>query len=258
MLKSYGGVTVYDFQKANMWKRISAALCDFILIAILIVGMAFLLSAVLGYDGYKTKFDELKDSYVEKYDIDLTKNYDSLNEEERAKYDAANEEFMNDSNAIYLNGMIVNLNFIIVIFSVLIAYLVLEFIVPLIFKNGQTVGKKIFGIAVMRVDGVKISPLLLFARTVLGKCTVETLLPMLLLIMVFLGAMGIVGTVVIAGMLIAQIVLLIVTKARTPIHDVLAHTVTVDYASQLIFDTPEDMIAYKKRIHAEQVASEKN
>ena len=55
-----------------------------------------------------------------------------------------------------------------------------------------------------------------------------------------------------------EIALILGTKARTPIHDKLAHTVTVDFASQMIFDTPEELLAYKKRIHAEQVESKES
>lgn len=249
---------MYDFQKANMWKRISAALFDFILLCIIVVGVALLLSTVLGYDGYIVKFDALKDSYVEKYDINLEKDYTSLTEEEKVKYDEADKAFANDSEAVYLNSMIINLGFVIVVFSVLLGYLLLEFLIPLIFKNGQTLGKKIFGIAVMRMDGVRLSPLLLFVRTVLGKYTVETMVPILIVIMIIARIMGIIGTVAIIALFIIQVVLLIVTKARTPLHDKLAHTVVVDYASQMIFDTPEELMAYKQRIHAEQVESEKN
>ena len=139
-----------------------------------------------------------------------------------------------------------------------IAFLLLEFVVPLLFGNGQTLGKKVFGVAVMREDGVRLSPLLLFARTVLGKYTVETMVPVLILIMIYLNLTGIGGTVIILGMLLVQMVLLIATKARTPLHDKLAHTVTVDFASQMIFESPEAMLAYKQRIHAEQVEAEKN
>ena len=270
---------MYDFQKANMWKRISAALFDFILICIVVVGFAFLLSTVLGFDGYNQQFEELHTSYKKQYGIVTQEDYNNLsaeeranyfieedyailNEEKRANYDAANDAaydaLTKDSEANYLYSMIMNLTFIIVIFSILLGYVLLEFVIPLIFKNGQTVGKKIFGIAVMREDGVKISPIVLFVRTVLGKYTVETMLPILLIASIFLGLMGIVGIIVIAVMLIAQIVLLIVTKARTPLHDVLAHTVAVDAASQMIFDSTDDMIAYKKRIHAENVEAEKN
>ena len=249
---------MYDFQKANMWKRISAALCDFILLAIVVVGIALLLSAVLGYDNYVTQFNDFKAAYEEEYDIDLQADYDSLSDEEKARVDAADKAFASDADVNYVYGMVVNLTFIIVIFSILIGYVLVEFVIPLIFKNGQTLGKKIFGVAVMREDGVRLSPTLLFVRTVLGKYTVEAMIPVLIIIMVSLGVMGIIGTVVVIAMLIAQIVLLIATKARTPLHDKLAHTVTVDYASQMIFDTPEDMIAYKKRIHAESVENERS
>ena len=33
----------------------------------------------------------------------------------------------------------------------------------------------------------------------------------------------------------------------------MAGTVTVDMASQMIFDTPEQLLAYKQRIHTEAV-----
>jgi len=41
---------IYDLQRANMWKRISAYLLDAILLGMVVVGFAFLLSGVLGYD----------------------------------------------------------------------------------------------------------------------------------------------------------------------------------------------------------------
>ncbi len=251
---------MYDFQKANMWKRISAALFDFILLITVIAGMALLLSAVLDYDGYMDRMNEKYDEYEARYGLsfDITaEEYAALSPEEKAVYDEANTAFGKDEDAIYLQSMLFNNALIIVIFSILIAYLLLEFMVPLIFKNGQTLGKKIFGIGVMRVDGVRVTPVLMFARTVLGKCTVETLVPVLIVIMILFGMMGFFGTLLIMGLLLLQIVLVAATRARTPIHDLLAQTVTVDFASQMIFDTPEDMLAYKKRIHAEEVEKTK-
>ena len=55
--------------------------------------------------------------------------------------------------------------------------------------------------------------------------------------------------------LILQIVLIAATKTNSAIHDCLASTVTVDLASQMIFNTREEMIAYKEKLHAEKVAS---
>ena len=38
--REIGGELVYDLQKASMWKRISAALCDLILMAVAAAGFA--------------------------------------------------------------------------------------------------------------------------------------------------------------------------------------------------------------------------
>jgi hypothetical protein len=45
---------------------------------------------------------------------------------------------------------------------------------------------------------------------------------------------------------------MIVTRTNSCIHDLLAGSVAVDLASQMIFDSESAMIEYKKSIHAEQ------
>ena len=249
---------MYDFQKASMWKRISAALFDFILLSIVIVGMACLLSFAVGFDSQRDYLDEISKTYEDNYNVKFDVNESELTEEEKVRYEEALKARSEDSEYVRTFVMLFNCTVLIVVFSILLGYILMEFIVPLIFKNGQTLGKKIFGIGVMREDGVRISPLLLFIRTVLGKYTLETMLPILILAMLIFQILGIVGWSILLIMFVLQIVLLIFTKARTPLHDKLAHTVTVDFASQMIFDSVEDMIAYKKKIHAEQVESEKS
>ncbi len=245
---------MYDLQKANMWKRISAALFDFIILCMAAVGFAALLSAMLGYDGYTSQMQEYYAAYEEKYDIslDLTVNeYNALSDEEKAKYEEADKAFAVDPEVNKLYGMIFNLTLLIIIFGILTAFILLEFIVPLIFKNGQTLGKKIFGIGVMRADGVKITPVLLFARTVLGKYTVETMLPVMIALLIYFNVMGIIGTVVIFAIALVQLIMVFATHAHYAIHDKLAYTVTVDIASQMIFDTEEQLLEYKKQKHLE-------
>ncbi len=246
-----------DLQKASMWKRISAALFDLILLMILVVGAAFLFTTVLDYDGYTARMDEFYAEYEATYGLDFdisVAEYEALTDEARAVYDKAWEAFAADEEVNRVYGMLFNLTLIIVTFSILAAYLLLELLVPLILRNGQTLGKKIFGIAVMRRDGVRLPPVLLFARTVLGKYTVETTLPVLVVIMIYFNAVNVVGVILIGLLLVIQVALLIATRNRTPIHDLLAQTVTVDMQSQLIFDSPEALLAYKKRLHAEEVA----
>lgn len=244
---------MYDLQKASMWKRISAWLFDIIMLVIVCVGLAWVLTTVLGYDSYVDRFNAAKENYATEYGIDLDNtDFDSLTEAEKENYKKADEAFAADKEAAYVYTMLINLAFIITTFSILLAYLVLEFAVPLLFKNGQTLGKKIFGIGVMRQDGVKISPIILFARAILGKCTLETLVPVLTVVMMLFGIMGFFGTVIILGLIIIEFALMVGTKGNLAIHDKLSHTVTVDMASQMIFDTPEAMLEYKKRIHAEE------
>ncbi len=239
-----------------MWKRISAALLDIVLLVTVIVGMALLLSTVMNYAQYVERMDELYDEYEAEYGLsfDITaEEYQAMSPEEKIPYDEAYDAFANDEEALLVQGKLFTYALMIVSFSILAGYLLLEFLVPLLFGNGQTLGKKVFGIAVMRIDSVKISPPLLFARTVLGKCTVETMVPALLLVMIIFNLMGAIAVFVIIGLAVLQIVLVAATKGRTPIHDILAQTVTVDYASQRIFDSPEALLEYKKKIHAEAV-----
>ena len=70
----------------------------------------------------------------------------------------------------------------------------------------------------------------------------------------FFGAIGIVGWLVAGALVIVEIILLFSTRERCMIHDKLATTVTVDLASQMIFNTPEDLIAYKEKVAAEKAA----
>ena len=247
-----------ELQKANMWKRISAGLFDGILLAMLAVGLAFLLSVVLGYDGHTAQLEARYAEYEARYGITLditSADYEAMTEEERGQYDAALAAFAEDREAGYLYSLLINLTLVIITFGILLSYLILELIVPLLFGNGQTVGKKVFGVAVMRMDGVKVSPTILLVRTLLGKYAVETMIPVFVLLSLLFGTASIVTVVLLAFLVIAQIALLIFTQANTPLHDMLAGTVAVDLASQLIFDTPEELLEYKKKIHAESMAA---
>ncbi|MBE6542743.1 MAG: RDD family protein [Ruminococcaceae bacterium] len=247
----------YDLQKANMWKRISAYIFDMILLGILAVGIAVVLSFVLGYDSYYEMMDDAKVRYETEYgvELDITESeYNALSEDEKAAYDKANNAFSYDSDAVYAYNMIINLTLIILTFGILLSYIGLEIVVPALFGNGQTLGKKIFGIAVMKIEGVRINTVSLFIRTVLGKYTIETMIPVLIILMIFFGSIGVIGVIILGLILLLQIIMLIATQNNSAIHDVLANTVAVDFASQKIFDSEKDMIEYKKRLHAEDVS----
>jgi uncharacterized RDD family membrane protein YckC len=249
---------IYDLQKADIWKRASAALFDFIMMAILSIGFIFLLSLAVGFQGYSDKYEARQDVYEEKYgvsfdEIDSLDKYEKLSEEEKAVFDTAFGEFANDDEAIYLYNMLFHLTVITISIGLLLAFAVLEFIVPLIFKNGQTLGKKIFGIAVMRLDHVKITAPFLFTRNILGKYTVETMIPIILIILIAYNIVGVMGPAVILLIFLTNIIMMIATRTNSAIHDMLSSTVVVDLSSQMIFDSPEAVLEYKQKVHAEAV-----
>jgi len=59
--------------------------------------------------------------------------------------------------------------------------------------------------------------------------------------------LGIVGPAVIFGILALQLILMIMTDTNSAIHDILSDTVTVDLASQMIFSSEQELLAYKKK-----------
>ena len=83
-----------DTQRAGMWKRMSAALFDVIILFTVIVGMALLLSAVLDYDQHIARMDQLEAEYAEKYGIDFditAEELKALSEEELKIYEEADK-----------------------------------------------------------------------------------------------------------------------------------------------------------------------
>jgi len=250
---------MYDLQKASMWKRISAFLFDGILLGIAAVLFAWLLSVALNFDGHYAALNESYAAYGEAYGVNFSMSlseYENLTEAELENVNAAYTALGADEKAVYAYNMVIQLTLTITSLGLLLAFIVMEFTVPMLFGNGQTLGKKIFGIGLMHTNGVRIKPVTLFIRTILGKYAIETMVPVLILVMIYFGSIGIVGTLVLGLILLTQVILLISTHTNSMIHDVLAKTVTVDYASQMIFDTYEDLIAYKQKEHAEKVASQ--
>lgn len=251
---------ICDLQKASMLKRISAYILDVILLMTAVTGVAFLLSTLLDYDSYAATLDRIYAEYEEEYGIDFdisSEEFAALSKEEQKVYEDVNRLMNENEEAIEAYNMSVNLALVISSLSILTGYLILEFIVPIILKNGQTVGKKVFGIGLIRQDGVRITNLMLFIRTVLGKCTVETMIPVYILILIIFGTLGMTGTVILAGLAVLQLALVATSRTNSAIHDMMAATVAVDLTSQMIFDSEAELLAYKNKLQAENAAKDK-
>ena len=246
-----------SLQRAGMWKRISAFLFDAILLGILAVLFAFLLSSVLGYDRYVDTLNRCYEAYGEQYGVDFQTSlsqYDSMTDEEKQQLEEAYRAVGQDEEAAYAYQMTIRLTILMVSLGILLACLIWEVLIPALLQDGQTLGKKIFSLGVMRSDGVRLGGVQLFVRSILGKYTVEIMIPVLVAMMLYFGSTGLPGTLMILGLALVNGCLFLFTYAHTPIHDLLAGTVVVDLPSQRIFPTREDMIAFKERMAAEKAA----
>jgi uncharacterized RDD family membrane protein YckC len=246
-----------DLQKGNLWKRISAGIFDWILTGILAVGIACLLSLLLNYNDYSQSLDQTYAKYEAEYGVTFeisAEQYQSMTDQHRLNYDAAYDALIQDPEAIQSYNMVLNLSMVIITLGILLALVALEFVVPLLLGEGRTLGKKIFGLCLVRTDGVRMNHMQLFVRTILGKFTIETMIPVYILLMLFWGIADLSGTVLLIGLLIAQCVIMAVTRTNSLLHDLLAGTAVVDFASQTIFRTTQDLIDYQKRIAADRAA----
>ena len=88
-----------------------------------------------------------------------------------------------------------------------------------------------------------------------GKYTIETVLPMFVLIMMFFGIIGIVGPIVILGLLLLEVIAMLVTRTRSALHDLIADCCVVDLSTQMVFASEQALVEYKKKLHEEQVAN---
>ena len=262
---------MYDIQKATVSNRISAFLADLVAFFFVAIGISAIVSGIVGYDAASEKFNEIVYAYEEEFIYDaynikngtesaplsreeidkiIRENQDTHLEWYNAQVAAANEKLREDEDAMAAYERVILLSILNITVSVLISYIVLEIVVPLLLKNGQTIGKKIFGIALMRIDGVKISPLQLVVRTILGKYTIETMIPLLVVLSMYFSLLSpdlvLFGLAVIAVLIIVECVLFFKSGMTDFIHDKMALTICVDMKSQLIFDSEEALIEYKK------------
>jgi len=248
-----------ELQKASLWKRMAAWILDVILTAVLAVGFGVLLSALLGYDGYLDSLRTAYDSCETRYGVEFgitQEEYEALETPERERYDTAYQALIADEQILRDYNMVINLSLVIITFGILLAVLILEFAVPLLLGNGQTAGKKAFGIGLVTAECIKVRSIQLFIRALLGKYTIETMIPVFIVLMFCFGAIGMTGTVLLGALLLAQLLCICFSRNHGAIHDLLAGTVAVDLPSQKIFESPEALIEYTKRIAAERAQKE--
>ena len=97
---------MYDFQKADMWKRISAWLFDFIIIGIVVIGLACFLAFVLRTDSHLAEYDAAFEEYKAEFNRDTSMNaeeYEALSQDAKIKFQEIR------SRMYYYHDMLVSL-----------------------------------------------------------------------------------------------------------------------------------------------------
>ncbi|MGN1041062.1 MAG: RDD family protein [Candidatus Fimimonas sp.] len=252
---------IYDIQNASILKRISAFLLDFILMCILAVGFTYILSLATNLEGYSNQLKEIYDRYEAEYGVNFEEmtadKYEKLTDAERAKFDEAYDALSKELSETKATSMFYSLALVCLSVGLLLSFLILEFMLPLLLKNGQTVGMKVFGLGVVFTNSVRVNTFAMFVRSILGKFTLETMVPLLVLLMLLFNVLGIVSLVVLLALVILQIALFATTKTRSFIHDVISNTVIVDINCQMIFDNYDELVSYKEQLAQEEAEKSK-
>ncbi len=236
-----------DLQKAPYAKRMFAFLADFVVAAMLTVGLYLLFASVLDTDGYLNRYNAVRAEYEERYGVDYSTDeeaYSKMTDEEKTHYKEAVDAMNADEEANEAMRTYLILTFVILSGGVFGSTLLLEFIIPVILKDGRSLGKRLFGLGVMRTGFTRASAPIIFVRNVIGKGVMEFILPILTFLSVITGATGLFGWVLIAVFAAGEVFSLVKLGPGRFLHDVIADTVAVDWGSQMIFDTAEERDAY--------------
>ena len=231
-----------NIPKASLWRRIAAWLLDLIFVAALAIGFGLALYTILGYDNYNQTLEVAYNQYEAQYgtvfDI-TTAEYEALTAEEKETNDAAYNALLSDEDAMHAYEMLVSLSLVIAACGILLALLIWELFIPL-FLGNRTLGKKLLGLCVIRKNGAPLTPLQLFARTLLGKFVIESLIPVYILLMLFWGSASPVGAAFLLGLPILQFLLLRFSSTGCVIHDLVSGAIVADKAALTFLNLTED------------------
>lgn len=251
----------FSIQKADFWKRFSAWLVDTMLVFLLSIAISLPTLEILQFNRFTQELASIQEVYKAEietqYSIELdisNEEYEALSPNDKAEYNEAsnafNEILSSDAKFMELRADRLSIILTTACLALFISILLAHFVLPLILKNGQTLGKKTFGLAVIRTNGVKISSAQLFIRSIIGLFGMETVA------LIFLISIVPVGTIAAVLLLALQIGVMIKTPHNASIHDLLADTAVVEFISQLIFESDEDRVAYIARQEREAIEAQ--
>jgi uncharacterized RDD family membrane protein YckC len=215
--------------KAKIGKRILAGVIDQILL--------FIITFALFYYPMKSLYSDVFDvPAMREENYELMEEYGLVYEDDSGEYqltkdgsDASSEAYQNylaDQRYIDLKSKENTLVFIEMTSSLFISETVLFLIIPLLLRNGQTLGKKMVGIILVDDNYIKVKFLNVFLRYI-------TIL-----------VLGSILSLLTYGIpLFLTFILMLVSKDNRTIHDYLSATRVIE-KEQLHFASPQERIDY--------------
>lgn len=223
----------FVIHNAGLFQRFIALLVDLILVFFLHFTFSLILvtpiSNQFGYQQLVTEYNEQLVLFnLGEYDTEgafIMYNMADIDQEDL-------QAFYADPTARAISGRKFVFDFIQVSSGLLLGELVVLFLIPLWLKNGQTIGKKLMRLGLVDNQGLKVKPINLFMRFLIGWFVFETALSLIL--MMFMGLP--------IFILISALVALM-TKNKRALHDIIGSTIVVNLDKMVVYETIEERIA---------------
>lgn len=262
--------STYEIRQAKMSKRICAFFVDLFIFVIIFSLSMLICNSFMDYKDSKAIYDEKCLEYnlvVEKvneegetyaaswtiYDfllsdfasagckVEKEEDIKEISEECQKEFNdfltKQNEEFGKDKVALDAYESVVNYRVSFFVISSFLPLLLINFVFPLIFKNGQTLGKKLFKLGLVNKDGVRARTTNIITRFLIGIFAFEVL-PL----MIYLAVSNVYTICLLIGLAVTFVnfILFIFTNSHKMIHDVVGGTIVVDLHTTIIFDSIEE------------------
>ncbi|MBQ9731111.1 MAG: RDD family protein [Bacilli bacterium] len=264
--------SAFDIKQAKISKRIYAFLIDLLIfIVIFSASMFFFTKYVEDYNDTKKVYDDKCLEYnlvVEKtnengekytttwtvYDFmlssfassgchaekeeDIKEVTEACQKEFNEFLIKQNDAFGNDAVATTAYNTVVKYRVGFYAISSFLALLIINIVFPLIFKNGQTLGKKVFKLGLVNKKGIKVGTFNIVVRFLIGIFALEVFPLMLYLAVSNVYTIGLLFGM---GLSFVNFCLFIFTKNHNLVHDYIGGTIVVDLHTTIIFNSVEEM-----------------
>lgn len=236
--------SIYTPRLARPIKRLAAFLIDIVMILVLFTGVMFVLSEIFDYEGMNAQLEQL---YIDtKVKLPDDKGVYQFCEIKDPSCEQALKNLYEMDIFYVLFDKVQSFLIYAPIVSIFFPLLILEFILPMIFKNGQTLGMKLFNIALISKNDIKVKPIQVFVRFLFGKFIINGIVPVLGVMYIFISdGAGITGAMLLLLFLIANFACYGVGQNKTFVPDALAGCYPIDTQEQIFFDTVEELAAAK-------------